>query len=230
MIDKLTWDSEFFGYNVGLYNLENDRFDNKLFHENKENFELIYIFSESEIELELENKIKLVDVKTLFEKKVSNNLIDNETIISFDSSIHNYSELEQLAYLSGTFSRFKIDTNFKNNEYYKLYKIWLDKSIEYSIALKVFVKIIDNKIAGFVTLKKNNEKTSQIGLIAVSDAFQGRGIASELIKKAEFESFINGFEYFQVPTQFENKPALKLYEKNGFEIINKVFIYHYWKK
>jgi len=227
MIDKLTWDSEFFGYNVGRYIIDNQLFDENLLKENKDNFKLIYIFSDEAIHDIKE--IKLVDIKVIFEKKIAKDLKDNESIVEFDSNIQNYSELEQLAYLSGIYSRFKIDENFKNNEFQKLYKIWLDNSLNGKIAFKVFVKIIDQKIAGFVTLKKNDDKTSQIGLISVSDIFQGRGIASELIKKAEYESWKNGFEVLQVPTQFKNKPALKLYTKNGFEIKEKKYIYHYWK-
>lgn len=226
MINKLTWDSDFFGFNVGKFSVENTEFDEIEFKELSKNFQLVYFFSNKEINVS--DDFKLIDIKTCFGKKINNQLIDNDSIITFNPEIHNYKELEQLAYLSGVFSRFKIDENFKNNEFKKLYKIWLDNSLDFSFAFKVLVKIIDEKIAGFVTLKKNNEETSEIGLIAVSDAFQGRGIASELIQKAEYESFKIGFKYFKVPTQFENKPAVKLYLKNGFEIIEKSYIYHYW--
>jgi len=226
MINKLGWDSDFFGYNIGRLDVYGQPFDEILFKENSLNFHLVYIFSD--MELNTTNAIQLVDIKTVFEKKVNIKLIENDTIVEFDKQYHSYLELEQLAYLSGTYSRFRIDENFKNDEFKKLYKIWLDKSLDFSIAFKVYVKIVDGKIAGFVTLKKNSEKTSQIGLISVCDSFQGKGIASELIQKTEFISSQNGFENFQVPTQFENKAALKLYTKNGFEIIEKKYIYHYW--
>lgn len=228
MINKLTWDSDFFGFNVGKFTVENTKFDEINFKEESKNFQLVYLFSNQEINVS--DDLKLVDIKTTFEKKINTNIVDNKSIISFDSEIHNYKELEELAYLSGVFSRFKIDENFRNNEFEKLYKIWLDNSLDFSFAFQVLVKVINGKITGFVTLKKNNEETSEIGLIAVSADFQGRGIASELIQKAEYESLKKGLKTIKVRTQFENKPAVKLYLKNGFEIIQKTIIYHYWVK
>lgn len=228
MINKLTWDSDFFGYNIGKFTVENTQFDEINFKEESKNFQLVYLFSNQEINVS--DDLKLVDIKTTFEKKINTNIVDNKSITSFDSEIHYYEELKELVYLSGTFSRFKIDENFRNNEFEKLYKIWLDNSLDFSFAFQVLVKIIDEKIAGFVTLKEYNNETSEIGLIAVSNDFQGKGIASELIKKVEYESFIKGYKFLRVPTQYENKPAVKLYLKNGFEIIEKTYIYHYWNK
>lgn len=226
MINKVNWDSNFFGYKVGKYDVKNQVFNENEFKNNCTDYNLVYIFSD--IELSVSESIKLVDIKTLFEKKINTQILDIESIVEYNKKIHSYRELEELAYLSGTYSRYKKDENFKNDEFKKLYKIWIDKSLYHNFALKVFVKVIDNKIAGFVTLKENNNKTSQIGLISVSDEFRGKGIASELIHKSEYESYKNGFDFFQVPTQFDNKAALNLYSKNGFEIVEKKYIYHFW--
>ncbi|MDZ7721960.1 MAG: GNAT family N-acetyltransferase [candidate division KSB1 bacterium] len=76
----------------------------------------------------------------------------------------------------------------------------------------------------------NNNGTAQIGLIAVHPQAQGKGIASYLIQVATNYAFDRGFETLEVATQYNNKPAMKLYQKSGFKIKSKQYIYHIWNK
>ncbi|WP_026838071.1 GNAT family N-acetyltransferase [Gillisia sp. JM1] len=226
MIEEAKWDSNFFGYPVGIIKLKSvEEFDVQNFYLESKRFKLVYVFCDLEI-----NNIKglnLVDKKVVFSKKISKPK-NSEDIIEFDSSIHSYDNLLDLAYLSGISSRFKIDTNFTNNEFLKMYKEWLDKSIEGQLAIKLFIKIIDSKIAGFITFKKNNADVTQIGLVAVDPNFQGRNIGSELIEKCESASVELNFSEIEVATQYENQPAKKLYLKNNFSFKNVTNIYHFW--
>ena len=182
-------------------------------------------FLDSEINTDL--NWRLVDKKVLFTKKLelSN---DNSDIEEYKSIKHSYQELLDLTYLSGNSSRFFQDANFNNNEFEKLYKEWIDKSISNEIAFKVLIKSINNKIAGFVTLGKDDDETSQIGLIAVNKLFQGRNIATSLIKECENLSLQKGYSKLNVTTQLNNKAAIKLYKRNNFRINSIKYIYHFW--
>ena len=122
--------------------------------------------------------------------------------------------------------RFKIDLEFKSNEYSKLYKKWLDKSID-DKKTKVFINLIDNKIAGFITLEEE-ENCFNIGLLAVEEEFKGRGVAASLIKYCEYFTFEKGKNHIEVVTQGHNIPAIKFYKKNGFKINKIKYIHHYW--
>jgi dTDP-4-amino-4,6-dideoxy-D-galactose acyltransferase len=226
MISKAEWDSKFFDYPIGILKIkEGNNFDlKKIIAESKE-FKLVYIISE--MNLEDISLLKLMDKKVIYSKQLTKRK-NSEQILEYAPEIHSYDQLLNLAYLSGIYSRFKRDENFMNNEFHLLYKEWLDKSIDKKLSFKVLIKHLENEIAGFVTLNKKDAHTSEIGLIAVNEAFQGRNIGSKLIQECEFLSIKQNFSNIEVATQYENLPARRLYEKNNFGIKNITYIYHYW--
>lgn len=226
MIEKVNWDSDFFRYPVGSLEVTSNSLED-ISHENlnRQDYRLLYIYSKSE--LSGYAHFNMVDKKITYKKKLC---VDQgkKSLVEFDDNKHKYTELLELAYLSGKFSRFRTDKNFKNDEFSRLYKTWLDRSLAKDIAFKVLVSLEDDVITGFVTLKEKNKKCSQIGLIAVNNNFQGKRIGTKLIKECEIWSIENGYSELEVVTQFENKAARGLYEKNGFEVYNELYIYHYW--
>lgn len=228
MVTLQDWDSIFFGYSIGkiLIKKEND-FDLKCLKVNSSHFKLIYVFSDHEITPS--NELKLVDIKVLLSKTCESQKIEGD-IIEFNSELHSYDQLLDLAFLSGSYSRYRLDENFKNDEFKKLYKEWLDKSIGKIISDKVFINQCNDKLSGFVTLDCRSSKNANIGLIAVNSSCQGRNIGSRLIKTCENYAFANGCDKIEVCTQKNNEAAMKLYKKNGFEVNNVQYIYHLWNK
>ena len=227
-IEKIEWDSKFFGYPIGkicLFN--NQEYDvNRIISESAK-YRLTYLFSDQEISVS-DNRIKLVDTKITWEKDItfSSGTITRE---KFNNLIHSYDQLLYLGYLSGTYSRFRLDENFQNNEFEKLYKEWIDKSIRGKFDDSVFIKSHKNQLEGLVTLRKSNN-LAQIGLIAVHPNSQGKGVATELIQVANDFTFDNNLKTLIVATQYDNKPAMRLYEKSGFHIRSKEYIYHVWNE
>src|SRR5690606_2664394 len=129
---------------------------------------------------------------------------------------------------SGEFSRFKVDNNFSNNEYEKLYSEWLIGSINKRLATDIIVKRLDGKIVGFVTLTKKNVELADIGLVAVDSSYRGKGIGKELIFQVISLAKSQGYKKIQVVTQLDNRPANNLYKKCGFKKFSLTFIYHIW--
>ena len=101
----------------------------------------------------------------------------------------------------------------------------------------------DDRAIGFITvlLKKWNpsgrtfwERSSPyIGFIGVDENYRRISVAEELIKTASIEALtITGEEFIYLECESDNRKALKLYEKSGFEVlppdeIERLFNYRY---
>ncbi len=231
-IEKLNWDTDLFGYNVGKIVIQDDDsldLENLLTAEN-DNFRLIYIFSEKKLYIPqlniLETDQKIILEKTLHVDDVQFDKIND--CVTFICGVNDYSSLESLALESGKYSRFKIDEKFNHSEFEKLYKQWIVKSVKKEISEEVFVYFVNKIISGFITVS-SDKKIGTVGLIAVSPEHQGKGIGSRLLQCAETYFLKKGISILQVSTQKRNEMAMRLYLKNGFKIKNLTYIYHYWK-
>ena len=226
-IVRLDWDSDFFGLEVGKLNYASDIvLDKELFQKKALKFNLVYVFSEHII---TSNFLALVDIKVVFKGKIEKTPYNiNLNIQEFDAKIHDLDQLVQLCLESGIHSRFRLDKNFVNNEYEKLYKHWLNKSLSKELAFKTLVYFENNEVLGFVTIGVKELDTSEIGLIAVDKKARGRSIASDLISAVNEISLNLSFKYIQVVTQKNNIPAVNLYTKSGFDELSSTYIYHYW--
>jgi dTDP-4-amino-4,6-dideoxy-D-galactose acyltransferase len=225
MIEKLVWDSEFFGYNVGKI-ISDTTFNGIL--TSTSDFKLIYIFSNKPI-VEISNK--LVDEKLEYIKLIEQNTIELSVSVCELSNIsYLRQDMLELVFLSGLHSRFKEDSGFKNSEFEKLYTKWFDKSIENieKGQSKIFVCVENQQIQGFVTLDFETEDIGRIGLIAIQEESQNKGFASQLIKACEKECMKKNIKFLKVATQGINNSAIKLYEKNEFKLDSKIYIYHHW--
>lgn len=136
-------------------------------------------------------------------------------------------DLEELAILSGKFSRFASDPKIGRKNFEKMYREWIKNSVNKTKADKVLIARQGREIIGLVTLGEKNGR-GDIGLIAVKSMMQGRGIGSRLIESALQFFKINNLDSVQVVTQGNNKAALAFYQKSGFRIENMKNFYHFW--
>lgn len=211
-IRLLEWDTKFFGYRIGesagLPDLDEAK---------TQNYRLIYVRSQNPLDLDL-----FCDHKVTFFKKISpKQKVSNEISSAKGTPLDD--TLLDLAILSGSNSRFKLDQHFKSHEFEKLYTEWITKSLNGALADQVFIHGAD----GLVTVKiKNGE--AHIGLIAVSLNSQGKGIGKKLLMAAENFAFENGASMLYVPTQEINVQACKFYENYGFTRFSEELTYHLW--
>lgn len=216
-INLLEWDTKFFNKKIGRLDIgSNNEFDylNQL-----KDFDIVYIYSPVKISID----IPLMDVKVTYSKSIETVTTIINEIVQFDIHNHDYNQLLELVYQSGHDSRFLKDLSFGINDYKRLYKQWIDNSIDDKGTI-VLIHSDGVNIGGFVTFK-SNINYSQIGLIAVDSENQGKGIGKKLIQAVE-KSLISQKRLI-VATQETNKRACKFYESLGFKIIKKEFIYHY---
>lgn len=228
-IEHLNWDTNFFGYNIGCIKIKDcDNFDIDHFLKRAATYKLVYIFSEEELNY---RELKLVDKKVdfLFESNDINVPTSfDSNIQSFNSSKHNKEELLTLGLKSGVYSRFNLDPNFKNNEYTRLYKEWILKSINGKLAFDIPVYVEDNQIIGFTTILHRSKVLAGIGLVAVKEAARGKGVGMALINQTIQRAREKQYRKIEVVTQLNNIPAVRLYQKSNFSMKQITYIYHYW--
>jgi dTDP-4-amino-4,6-dideoxy-D-galactose acyltransferase len=233
---NLEWDTDFFGYKIVqllLTNTDIAKF-NRLIAELKSNgVKLAYVYPEDEISKSTLHKknVPLVDTKITFEKDL---VTTKEFQTNFEEKVpynenYNYEQLLNLAFESGKYSRFKLDQNFINREFEKLYKTWLDKSISKDIADDVLVYLDRNNITGFVSIKNDCDKL-KIGLIAVDQNYQGKGIGKKLMQHVESIALAENLKKISVETQKQNDGAMAFYQSCGFSVVETKEIYHLWIK
>lgn len=154
-----------------------------------------------------------------FEKQI-NNPADIPEILPYQRPLSK--ELQELAFESGAHSRYKLDTRLVQEEFEKLYRIWIKKAWESNSVLEA------PDLQGMVTYSVE-DKAAKVGLIAVSKESQGKGWGKKLMKAAEAKAFSLGATTIEVSTQESNIPACKLYESLGYKLAEKVYIYHWWR-
>jgi len=234
MIEYLDWDSNFFKKRIGkIYYTDTPEIaDISLVLEQakSDNYQLIYCFGNENllIEEEILKKYggKLVDRKIIFTGNTKTTGTKNQSIKEYIDFEVNDSLLD-LAYLSGEYSRYKLDSNFEEKDFKRLYQTWVENSITKKIADKTFVAYLNNNIVGFVTVKKK-EGYGQIGLIATCESVQGKGLGRELINTVKQYLSKENIHTLEVATQTDNTGACNFYKKCGLTEKSISNIYHFW--
>ena len=237
----LSWDTEFFGYNI--YTSSSDAIssisklspDDLILEAESIGAKLIYLtcpyLNQSMIDLYLASGAIHVDTKITFEKSISlfHKNFEKSNIYSAEYFKRNLNEeLKAMALDAGKYSRFNFDANFTRNEYSRLYTKWLENSLSKKIADEVFVATNDHgKPIGFVTISLKKH-VAEIGLLSVSEDCRGQGIGVQLLLHAEHYAALNKAEIIRVPTQEKNSVACKFYSKNGYKEFEKVKVFHLW--
>lgn len=234
-IEKLNWDSEFFGKSIWRINKSiSSSEDLKNVTEEMINREVDLAYYSSPYSLEdLCNDeqvydISLVDKKVTYSKEIDPKVASDSSIVIYQEKFPS-NELIDLAIQSGIYSRFNIDTRIGWKKYQKLYTEWIINSVNKQLAKEVLVYCEGNLVRGFVTL---NEKDliADIGLIATNVDHRGKGIGKKLMRSAEYWFARHNYTRIQVVTQFDNLGACKLYESCGYKRITLEYFYHFWKK
>ena len=80
----------------------------------------------------------------------------------------------------------------------------------------------DYKIIGFIVGVIINQDLAKILMLSVSELFRNQNIGSSLLKKFLEEISYENIKIIQLEVRFDNKKAIKFYEKNGFKITKKI--------
>lgn len=238
----LPWDSELFGFPVGRLSLEQAAITDLrpwLEQGRGEGLRLVYCMvpwadAPKRSALEAAGG-RCVDHKVRYRKALQSAAPAVEGL----QSVRGRScspDLERLALVSGRYSRFRLDPRIDESVYEQLYLTWIRRSLTGELADDVLVIRGDGTgrsdgtdVVAMVTLSRASEGVSAaIGLVAVAQSHQGRGLGSRLMHGAEAWCLAQGVETLEVVTQGENRPACVLYERAGFVRIEEQAVYHCW--
>ena len=136
--------------------------------------------------------------------------------------------LEELAILSGAYSRFHVDPRIPADRFESLYRIWVNRSTRRELADRVLVATVASEIVvGFITVSWRGSN-GHVGLLAVHPACQGRGIGSRLMKEAQDLLKAQSVKTVTVVTQLENVPACRLYSRWNYTPVEISASFHFW--
>jgi dTDP-4-amino-4,6-dideoxy-D-galactose acyltransferase len=241
-LELLPWDSEHFGFHVARLwgtNIAATVLREMLRAARQQGVYLVYWSADPELDvpgwLLSEFCGSLVDKKATFACRLA--LVPHdETAIP---SPYEVSEIPRgrpcrrlvgLAMEAGAHSRFRSDPRITAEASHRLYEVWITRSTLRELADSVFVLSRHgetNNPLGMVTLSLNGA-TGTIGLIAVAEEVRGSGLGSWLLRAAHRWLVHRGAQTVSAVTQFGNRPACRLYEKCGYQLIDLKTIYHFW--
>ncbi len=231
-IKTLEFDTHLFGYKVGRIELHNFvKKDLELLkgQVKDEAFRLVYIFASDERSKNTLNAAGITfvgEIRTYINENLKEYHVSDSSIILYEKDFVSPSLLE-LAYASGAFSRFFNDPHFTNNENFKIFKTWIEKSVRKEIASHIVVYKAGSREVGLVTCNLIGD-CCNIGLMAVHENFRNKNIARELMQSLAGLMARQGAKTITVTTQSENTAACRLYESLGFHTRATELIFHLW--
>ena len=134
--------------------------------------------------------------------------------------------LEELAWLSGEYSRFRRDARIGELAFRALYSRWLRRALAEGV---VWVAATANEqTAGLLAFEALDHGPASIALLAVASTARRRHIGQCLVQMARQEAQQRGCAELRVVTQGANQPARQLYEQCGFGLLRTEHYYHLW--
>jgi len=227
LIDKLEWDSKFFGRKIGRLTkaLPENVLVKRIRKAQKDNYSyLTFRFNlgkMSEIQILENHGFYLTDIGIVWERKIHHSPIHPFTSTSRghspsmirEATINDAPALKTMAKGLFTCSRFYNDPFFSKMQADKVYQAWVENSLK-DRAVKVFVA----GESGFITCKILSKTQGSIPLVGVAKKARGRGIGTNLTYKALKWFGENKIKTIMVRTQLNNIKAMDFYKGLGFRI------------
>lgn len=227
-IRKLDWDTNHFGFTIGAIDI--NKFSDTDFKEinrigKEQGYDLVYVFSS----MYQDGLPKPANTKILYQAQLADLREVQSDNIEILQDTH-FNEVYDLALVAGGNSRFKLDTNFRVEDFESLYKKWVEKSFQDFHT--VFGYVENGKVLGMISLKLIPlQSIANLELIGVNPDAQGKQIGTKLITACvNYIKENSNIQYFSVYTQEENILGCKFYEKCGFKKQNFIHIHHVWIK
>jgi dTDP-4-amino-4,6-dideoxy-D-galactose acyltransferase len=187
-ITHITWDSEFFGYNIAELSrdIPSDLVGEALSFLTHNKYRLVYFNIQPDNaplhRAALDSGGFLADQKVTFRMELANQYPTSEQLVISDSEVLT-PELLDIVLKTGIHSRFKTDRVFGKAKYEELYKLWIVKSLRKELADEVVFYKQAGVVIGYLTLQFRTGN-GHISLMGVDSHQQGKGIGKELLGKA----------------------------------------------
>ncbi|QJX45986.1 GNAT family N-acetyltransferase [Hymenobacter taeanensis] len=234
IIEPLAWDSRFLGFPVGRLislNMPEQQLRSTICGAWQEGWRLLYWAVDPDDKTS--NQSAQVVGAVLADQKVRFVLDVELTAQPLPPAIQAATTLtpalHELAQQSGMHSRFRLDPHFAPGVYERLYREWIEKSIQGERARIVlqYQPTPTANATGLLTLGVRPGR-ADIGLLAVDAGMRRQGIGHQLIQGAKHYAAAWYLPQLQVVTQRANTSAYQFYESEGFRLEHEELIYHLW--
>ena len=229
----LEWDTDYFGVKSARVNLlgninEKGQEDILSFCKNYDFVTIANFENRNENNLWIGKKTSafLADVNVQFVKELNSLETHSEDKTYVTNNLPVNDQILNIARKSFRYSRFFNDPNLSKSKSQNIYLNWAKGAFLQEDKYFVICEREDH-IAGYL-LFSSEENCATVELIAVDEAYQGKGIGKSLIKAMESFTFDKVINKIKVGTQVNNIPAVQFYSKMGFKYMNCSSIYHIW--
>ncbi len=237
LYQKLDWDSNFFGRNIGYIsclrltpNIE--RHIKKFIRREKiDMLEYLCNCHDRESVTTCErNGYSFVDIRLTFEQFLQSESVERlKGYVVRKAAVSDIPRLKEIATDIYRYSRYYFDTNFDRNKVIEFYTNWVEKAVRGQFDHYAYVLVEGKTVIGFCSIKKIRKNAAAIGLFGLASECKGKGLAQYLLQialqKLKKEEKIN---YVEVVTQGRNYEAQRLYQKCGFVTKITELWYHKW--
>lgn len=237
LFQKLQWDSEFFGINIGYVSClrltPNIEKHIKKFIR-KEKIDLLeYLCNchdKQSVSTAEKNGYSFVDIRITFEKVLKNkvDVQERENYYVRKGEWKDIEKLKEMAKGLYKYSRYYYDTNFDRDKVVEFYSNWVEKAILGQFDDYAHVLYHCEEPIGFCTIKKQLLNTVKINLLGIHADYLGNGLGKYLLDITLKKLQDNGINYVEVVTQGRNYAAQRLYQTCGFLTKKTELWYHKW--
>lgn len=168
----------------------------------------------------------LIDTNVTLNKRKEKKILPENSIYNINirkSKAEDQNVVVNLARHNFIYTRFHLDPGIIDSKANEIKARWVENFYLGQRGDEMIVATDHDEVVGFLLLLKVNDKLI-IDLIAVDKKYHGKGIASQMIKNAEY---IFDYEELLVGTQITNIPSIRLYEKLEFQMHDSFYVFHY---
>lgn len=243
IINPLEWDTNFFHIKCGRAIIEDENIDFSNFKEQFSNYDFVSIQNVGN-SITINKKIAdytgafLADINVQFEKKLNiNNRVSSGIVeLNEDTEFQIMKATEVSAEMCEKmlveeddfkYSKFVCDPELKKRNGYLVYKEWIKNAC--ADRNKYFIVLLDKGDVKAYILYSVNNGVCTIELVKVNKEFQGKRIATLMIKEIESIMANSSAVALRVGTQFNNIPAMNLYHTLEFKEISRTSVFHCWR-
>lgn len=238
ILEKLNWDSDFFGLKVGrLIVSDSEVFDSISFDKQVvfEDFDLVYVVSLNKfLDFDLISRplYSLMDIQITMSKKANpTECVDYPFELRTSLSKMELDECYAIVEQTASVSRFFKEPLIGPEKTKQLYRRWLDNALNTNFADGIIISKKDSNIVG-VHIVKTDSEIGHCSVIGVSENEKGSGIGRDLWFQAlSYWNSKGNIKEYSVPFSIQNSASFNFHLKIGFNKIEEVkYIYHYRKK
>lgn len=236
-IEKLNWDSDFFGMKIGRIIInDNTKFDSTFFLEKVkiDNYDLVYLlkyndtFTRNEILL---SGIELMDIQVTMSLKFNKESFlmypfELKTILT----IHEIKQCYQIAEEVSLVSRFYKEETIGINKTRELYRKWIDNSLNQTHSDGLFLLTESDSIIGLHIIRTDSmNKIGYFTLTGVSKNYTRRGFGKKLwLSSLGYWANMSDIKIVKSSFSFKNIASFNFHINMGFTKIEEMkYIYHY---